>query len=497
MKIPIGYTVDTSSGQWYFNVGGGLLDPATSPSINATVAVDFAWKESGGRTTSYYGVDVDNDPYDLVQYAIEVVGNSSIPAGALADFEYIGTSAISSSFRRQANLGYGDVDILTSLASVVLLGSDQTPYGIGLVGLIGNGGNWVPTRVKHESFGGLHSFPINTPLATDVTAKCLVPKPLVITYTDTWSQYRGYQRPEWCIPYAYTPDHVDTSITNVVIYSFYAVLPNGTITNVEADDVTLLPKLAAKKQNNTDLKILISIGGWNFCAGTIPSPAFNGSDKWFPTVASNASLIEAFAESAVALCKQYNVDGIDIDWEATVQDHAEHYLNMLRGLHTVLSANNLILTVAAPAGQPTYTRLNLAELGKAVDMVHLMTYDYFGAFPPFYDQPNAPMITCSLPANTTAWDIRSSVRDYLGAGIPRSKMAVGLATYGRTTNATLQGDCSMTWGVLQYYEILHLLGPNTTLPSPDPLTMSVSTTYQGSYIGFDNAESLRLKICFL
>ena len=57
------------------------------------------------------------------------------------------------------------------------------------------------------------------------------------------------------------------------------------------------------KSQNADLKVVLSIGGWNF-----PSNFFSGmvSDKASRTT---------FINSAMQSMSQYGFDGIDLDWE--------------------------------------------------------------------------------------------------------------------------------------------------------------------------------------
>lgn len=57
------------------------------------------------------------------------------------------------------------------------------------------------------------------------------------------------------------------------------------------------------KQNNTKLKTLLAIGGWN-----------EGSSK-YSTVAANATLRAIFVNSAIEWVQTYGFDGFDLDWE--------------------------------------------------------------------------------------------------------------------------------------------------------------------------------------
>jgi GH18 family chitinase len=56
-----------------------------------------------------------------------------------------------------------------------------------------------------------------------------------------------------------------------------------------------------------------------------------------------------FVNSVVELLKEYNFDGVMIDWQYPKQNDADNYVKLLGELHEKLASNSLILGIAGPA----------------------------------------------------------------------------------------------------------------------------------------------------
>jgi GH18 family chitinase len=95
-----------------------------------------------------------------------------------------------------------------------------------------------------------------------------------------------------------------------------------------------------------------------------------------------------------------------------------------------------ILTVASMAAKLKEDEENIARLHPYVDRIHIMTYDYSVSNIPIADcgplAPNSPLFTPASKPDILQMSINYTVHNYLNAGVPPSKIMVGVPLYGRT-----------------------------------------------------------------
>lgn len=126
------------------------------------------------------------------------------------------------------------------------------------------------------------------------------------------------------------------------------------------------------KKKKPSLQVLVSIGGW--------------MSDGFSYMASTKTGRQEFIESCIDLIKQYDLDGIDLDWEfptnggwgnIAYSDFDEENANLLlmemrQKFNTAFADSYKLITVASGANQPWVT----AEAFKALDYMNVMCYDY-------------------------------------------------------------------------------------------------------------------------
>ena len=214
-----------------------------------------------------------------------------------------------------------------------------------------------------------------------------------------------------------------------VNYSFVLPNANGSLTGV--DNPSKLQQLVSLGHaNNT--KVLIAIGGWN-----------DGNDSGFEQMAANAGARTTFVNNVVNLVNQYNLDGVDIDWEyPDPGTSGNNFTALMSQLSSAMHSRGKLLTAAVVSGGTTANGVQPAVFGY-VDFLNIMTYDG------------------GSPHANYDWTIQN-VNGWKSRGLPASKAVVGVPFYSRpggipysqivaTNPAYANQDCATINGAQQCY----------------------------------------------
>ena len=163
-----------------------------------------------------------------------------------------------------------------------------------------------------------------------------------------------------------------------------------------------------------ELKVLLSIGGW-------------GSGR-FSEMAANDEYRRAFAADCDRVVKEFALDGIDIDWEyptssmaniSSSPDDTENFTLLMQDIRAAIG-NEKELTLATVASA---RYIDFKAILPSVDFVNIMAYD----------MASAPKHHSALYPSGHSGDITSdgAVTAHLKAGVPPSKLVMGMPFYGR------------------------------------------------------------------
>ncbi|WP_343535426.1 glycoside hydrolase family 18 protein [Pedobacter sp.] len=241
-------------------------------------------------------------------------------------------------------------------------------------------------------------------------------KPVVIGYV---TGYSGLINPE----------QINAQKLTHINYAFVNVKNNQAYLDNAKRDSTNFVRLNSLKQKNSNLQILISIGGWSW------------SENFSDAVLTD-SLRKGFAKSSVDIIRKHQLDGVDIDWEYPGMpgeagnvyrpEDKQNFTLMFKELRKELdilekeTGKKKLLTTATGGFASFLNNTEMGEAAKYLDYVNLMTYDY-------YSSKQAKHHTNLFDSKAYPSDNSAdkAVKAYLAAGVPASKIVMGIAFYGR------------------------------------------------------------------
>ena len=147
-----------------------------------------------------------------------------------------------------------------------------------------------------------------------------------------------------------------------------------------------------------------------------------GFVKWTATPEKR----EKLAQSFVDVVEEYHFDGVDIDWEYPEGgDQINGYVEFMKLLYSKMKkASPKYLVTSAMYGGNGVSKYNAGESYKYMDYIHLMTYDLNSA-------DRCQHLTALGASSNGYSSVEQTVAYYLGAGIPKEKLVIGAAMYGK------------------------------------------------------------------
>ncbi|KAF2365040.1 Glycoside hydrolase family 18 catalytic domain [Trinorchestia longiramus] len=351
-------------------------------------------------------------------------------------------------------------------------------------------------------------FPLLTQVneeMTKLTRSSIPPggsKPPVVTcFFASWSVYRNSLG-------KFGVDLIDPTLCTHVVLCFLGLdESNLTITDLDQEFVSgdAYKQLHQLKATNPDLVLSIAIGGWS-----------ERSEK-FSSMAASPSTRKAFIESVIAYLKQHGFDGVDMVWQdPTVRGgHPEdrrNYVVLLQEMAEAFSPHGYHLGASVSAVEQVLTNAyDLEGIAAAVDLVHLIAYNYHGSWgaetghtAPLYPRAGETGVERTKNVDFT-------IQRVLGRGVPPSKLAVMLPFFSRTfllrdPSSTRVGAPAFTVGFkgpytkesgwMGYNELCEMYrdeGPLWTVQYQ--AQQRVPYMYnEGMWVGFDNATTIEERV---
>lgn len=214
------------------------------------------------------------------------------------------------------------------------------------------------------------------------------------------------------------------------------------------------------RRQNAGTKVLVSIGGWG--AGL------------FCEASSNEENREAFAAECADLIRQFNLDGLDIDWEfpgmasegVNACEHCQaDYVLLCEEIRR--HVGDKLLTAAM--GSDHWNRLDNVRLNKVFDLVNVMTYDM------------------NTSAHSSMTYTHNAMSGWETHGIDREKLVLGVPFYARCENPAYE------WK--GYSELMGMVerGEAELLRTPEQDYVVID----GNRLSIDTPESIQKKVAYI
>ena len=246
----------------------------------------------------------------------------------------------------------------------------------------------------------------------------------------------------------YSPSEIPVGKLTHIIFSFTEVIDNK-LAFRRPESGERLKELIKQKQRNPGLKVMVACGGW-------------GGSGGFSDMSASADTREVFVQSVIDFINEYEIDGLDIDWEYPGlpgignpyrPEDKENFTALMKDLREAMDATGrkLTLTFAAAGWDKFFDNIETEKVMLYADYMNLMTYDFVGGNQPYTTHHTnlGKIILDDLEGTAYLefindsiinkgepdWHPRSieSIVNYCnGLGVDNEQMVIGAAFYGKS-----------------------------------------------------------------
>ncbi len=265
--------------------------------------------------------------------------------------------------------------------------------------------------------------PMDTPIPPTVTPTSPTPAFRIVGYVTDWDMV----------------DQIQYDKLTHINYAFLLPLADGVVSDVV--NPWKLEEVVSKSHVN-GVQVLISVGGW-------------GYDAEFEQLTASAESRARFVSGMAEYVEQYQLDGVDIDWEyPDTSESGQNFLALMRELRAALPEGKLLTAAVVAVGENGDSIP--AETFAVVDFLNLMAYD-------------------GAPDDHSPYEYAVAALDYwAGRGLEAEKTVLGVPFYSRpgelqyrkivqTDAAAAFTDIFLVSGHPQYYNGIPTIQRKTEL----------------------------------
>ena len=218
------------------------------------------------------------------------------------------------------------------------------------------------------------------------------------------------------------PSNVDPFLLDFVIYAFIEIKPDGTLF---VPTPRYLRQLISLRESNPDLQVIAAIGGW-------------GQDG-FSDAALTPSSRYNFARQVNKIINQYDLDGIDIDWEypstsgagiTSRPEDKENFTLLLTAIRDVIGQDKWLSVAGTGTKEYISKSAQIDKIAPIINYFNLMSYDFTAGESGINakkHQSNLYESSLSLPG----YSVDSMINNLIENNMPSEKILLGVPFYGR------------------------------------------------------------------
>ncbi|KAL0257640.1 hypothetical protein SLS55_006803 [Diplodia seriata] len=319
----------------------------------------------------------------------------------------------------------------------------------------------------------------------------------VIGYYEAWAHDRSCNGMDF--------EDIPVDALTHLYFSFSYISPELDVVPMDDLSVDLFSRMTDLKKKNSDLKMVIALGGWTFNDnGTVTQPVFSN----MVSTAANRKLI---IDNLLAFLRQFAFDGVDFDWEypgagdrGGHEDDGANFVTFLKELNEAIAEDpvDYIVSFTIPTSYWYLRGFDLKAINHA-DFVNVMSYDLHG----IWDSNNP--IGSQVLAHTNLSEIESSLNLLWRNDVPPEKLNLGLGFYGRSFQladpACWKPGClflggasaGSNSGTLSFREITDIIKQNDLKPYYDKKeAVKYLVWNRDQWVSYDDEETFKQKIDF-
>lgn len=192
-----------------------------------------------------------------------------------------------------------------------------------------------------------------------------------------------------------------------VVYAFLIPQADGTLIPLEKPDQL---KELTRQAHRDGAQVFIALGGWSYLGEPLVSV--------FETLAASDDTRANLVQNVVAFIDEYQLDGLELDWEHPNQESIANYDQLVVELKAALDKDGKALTAALNGAWSTTAGPEVSQLMTntsldCFDFINVMAYD-------MNNEEHSPL-----------WFADTSINYWLARGISAEKIVLGVPLYAR------------------------------------------------------------------